>query len=116
MSWRHGAQAAIKTREKRRTPRVHANAPLKILTMRGPMDATLIDISLTGCRIHSQYSAMLLQRSRIQFVTSHFDVGAEMVWRRGQTSGWRFIYSPSQAIQIQVEIATLNRRSGHRPD
>lgn len=96
--------ASATQRERRRTPRARGSIPVTVTTMRGPMPANLTDLSLTGCRILCSDLPKFALSVRISVIAYGLELRAEQRWRRGEESGWRFIYNDSEQERLKDVI------------
>jgi hypothetical protein len=96
--------ASATQRERRRTPRAQGSIPVMVVTMRGPMPAKLTDLSLTGCRILCSDLPKFALSVRISVTAYGLELRAEQRWRRGEESGWRFIYNDPEQERLKDMI------------
>lgn len=96
-------------KERRQSPRAEGEIPVVIMTMRGPMAARMTDLSLTGCRIRCTDLPNFALSVRISIAGHGLDLRAEQRWRRGEDSGWRFIYSDREQERLKEALHRIGR-------
>lgn len=79
--------------ERRRAPRASGPLDVSLITMRGPIAARILDVSITGCRIEAASLPQLAINARISIHSHGIELRAERRWLNGARSGWRFIYT-----------------------
>ncbi|WP_029059888.1 PilZ domain-containing protein [Stappia stellulata] len=94
--------------ERRSTPRANGSTQVMVITMRGPIPARMLDVSLTGCRIRCPDLPRFAISARIAILAYGLEILAEQRWRNGTHSGWRFVYSAAE----QDRLKALLRRDG----
>ncbi|SDT97814.1 PilZ domain-containing protein [Stappia sp. ES.058] len=92
--------------ERRSTPRAQGSTQVMVITMRGPISARMLDVSLTGCRIRCPDLPKFAISARIAILAYGLELLAEQRWRNGAHSGWRFVYNAAE----QDRLKTLLRR------
>ncbi|MBL6432431.1 MAG: PilZ domain-containing protein [Alphaproteobacteria bacterium] len=92
--------------ERRSSPRAHGSTQVMVITMRGPVPARMLDVSLTGCRIQCPDLPKFAISARIAILSYGLELLAEQRWRNDIHSGWRFVYS----AQEQDRLKALLRR------
>jgi hypothetical protein len=98
--------------ERRSAPRARGQADVMVLTMRGPVAGTLVDLSLTGCSIEADELPKLAINARIAILAHGLEMRAERRWVHGARSGWRFVYSETEQTRLS---ALLPRRAERFP-
>lgn len=96
-------------KERRRSPRAAGEVPVIVMTMRGPMAASMTDLSLTGCRIRCSDLPPFALSVRISINGHGLELRAEQRWRRDNESGWRFIYSDREQERLKDALYRLGR-------
>jgi len=101
-------------KERRQSPRVVGEVRVVIMTMRGPMAASMTDLSLTGCRIRCADLPNFALSVRISICGHGLDLRAEQRWRRGNETGWRFIYSDREQERLKDALHRIEsgRKTG----
>lgn len=96
-------------KERRRSPRAEGEIPVVIMTMRGPMAASMTDLSLTGCRIRCPDLPNFALSVRISINGYGLELRAERRWHRNKESGWRFIYSDREQVRLKDALHRIGR-------
>ncbi|WP_349360009.1 PilZ domain-containing protein [Stappia sp.] len=99
--------------ERRLTPRARASTQVMVITMRGPIPARMLDVSLTGCRIRCEDLPKFAVSVRLAILSHGLELQAEQRWRQGDHSGWRFIYTAEEQQRLQAILRS--QRVAHEP-
>lgn len=89
-----------------------------MITMRGPIPARMLDVSLTGCRIRCPDLPRFAVSARIAILAYGLELLAEQRWRNDDHSGWRFVYSAAEQDRLKAMLrrdasgVMLDRRLG----
>jgi hypothetical protein len=73
-----------------------------VITMRGPIPARMLDVSLTGCRIRCPDLPKFAVSARIAILSYGLELLAEQRWRNDAHSGWRFVYSAAEQDRLKA--------------
>jgi hypothetical protein len=90
--------------EKRITKRVGGSAAAFVHTIAGPLEAEIVDVSLTGARIRTFRGALLPVVSVISIADYGIELKATRVWVKGAMSGWRFQFDNRQSKKFQQAL------------
>ncbi|NRG19460.1 PilZ domain-containing protein [Rhizobiales bacterium] len=88
-------------RERRKALRVPCDARVIILTMRGPVEGRMVNISVSGCCIHCDDLPAISLSVKLNIVEYGLLLRAERRWIDGKLSGWRFVYSPQEMLKVK---------------
>lgn len=81
--------------------RVPCDAKVSILTMRGPVEGRMINISVSGCCIRCEDLPAISLSVKLNIVDYGLELRAERRWLNGKLSGWRFVYSPQEMAKAR---------------
>ena len=97
--------------ERRKAPRFVGEQAVSVTTIKGPVELTMVDVSLTGCRTRN-FSRLPLPKSvTLKVVDFSFEIRAETVWNRGSLTGWRFRFEPDQEARVRQSIEVMKVRT-----
>lgn len=102
--------------ERRQAPRARAACQVMVITMKGPVPARMLDISVTGCCISSHLLPDVAVSARIAIITHGLELQAEQRWKDGILSGWRFVYSDAEQKRLRRLLAPHGRTRTRRAD
>lgn len=102
--------------ERRQAPRARAACQVMVITMKGPVPARMLDISVTGCCISSHLLPDVAVSARIAIVSHGMELQAEQRWKDGILSGWRFVYSDAEQERLRRLLAPHGRTRTRRAD
>lgn len=105
--------AASSQRERRKSPRAQGSISVMVVTMRGPMPGKLTDLSLTGCRILCPDLPKFALSVRISISGHGLELRAEQRWRRGNETGWRFVYNDQEQERLKdLVLSEIEKNHG----
>ncbi len=94
--------------QRRRAARLACRARVVIMTLKGPMPGTIVDLSVTGCRILCPGLPPLALSSKLNLIDHGLELRAERRWLRGDLSGWRFLFTPKEAARLSKLLVEGN--------
>lgn len=89
--------------------RVVGEQPALLTVLGGPVPVTLVDVSLTGCRVRHTIRGVLPADSKLQIPSLKFSARVHRVWQRGDQCGWRFVFTEAEERRIRMLLAPLAR-------
>lgn len=91
--------------ERRTAQRVVGEQPALLVLFGGPVPVTLLDVSLTGCRVRHAVRGLLPAESKLQIPAFRFSARVQRVWQRADQCGWRFLFTAAEEQRIRGLLA-----------
>lgn len=79
--------------------------------MRGPIPATMVDLSATGCRLKSSDLPAISVNVKISLIEHGLELRAERRWQNGELSGWRFVYNLKELERARKVLEEQQKRN-----